>query len=193
MTRIRRRWSERQPGWLGRALKDKENWKSAALVLLAVSAVVTLAYVVPTLYRTESEASAGRRASEEVRRGNEAAACRGSFSGAVTDAKTGLDAATAALDDTRASLDVAQAAQQQAFVDLGVAAVDQSEPAYTAALASIGDTSHLVAVLQGHVVTARDDVGAARRHIVRANEAFQALLHASDLEFRARCSVGPPQ
>lgn len=178
-------------GWVRRALKDKDTWKSASLALLAVSAVVTLVFVVPTLYRTKAEASAGRRASEEVRRGNDAAECRGAFAGAVTDARAGLDNATAALDDTRANLDLTQAAQQQAFVDLGVAAIEQSDRSYLAARASIDDTARLVDAVQAQVLDARTAVKVRRSQLVAASAVYQRLLSAPADQFRSMCSAGP--
>lgn len=179
------------PAWWRRAAKDKDTWKTASLVLLAISAIVTLTIVIPTTLRTKTDAAAGRRASEAVSRGNDAAACRGAFAGAVTDAKTRLDATTAALAETSSNLDVAQAAQQQAFVDLGIAALERSDPAYLTATASIDDATRLVAAVQRQVVTARHHVTAARRVIVAANDDYQTLLDAPPVVFNVLCQAGP--
>lgn len=154
-------------------ITDWRLWASVGLVFMAASVLVCLLFVVPAANEAtakagaaESAADAGRAAAVEVRKGNDAAACRSEFNGRIVD--------------VRADLDDARAAHQQAIGDGLRAAFEDDKRSYVLAVARADE--------------ARTEISAGRLRSTAANDEYQALLAAQNAdraEFVKMCEAGP--
>jgi hypothetical protein len=129
---------------------------------LAVCGILLLMVLFTMLFSLASKNSANA-----VKQGNDAATCRGQFSGRVTDARSNLD-------DARAQLVIQQ-------FDAEVAGLVNRDPAALAAAVARGKAAEKV-------------IGQRRVEARAANDRYQALLHAEvtdHVHFEAMCERGP--